>query len=57
MITNSEELYCGGLSDCETSSRAGLCLPDRRRVRKRTTAKPRPVLQELDAEGLPYVTT
>ena len=58
MIKNSEEFYhCGGLTDYETSSRAGLCLPDRRRVKNRNTAKPRPVLQELDAEGVQYVTT
>jgi len=39
MITSSEEFYhCDGLSDCETSSRAGLCMPDRRRVKNRPTA-------------------
>jgi hypothetical protein len=61
MIRNSEEFHhCGGLSDCETSSRAGRCLPDRKRVINRPTAKPRSVLQaetfeELDAEVLQYV--
>jgi len=58
MITNSEEFYlCGGSSECENSCRAGLCLPDRKRVKNRHNAKPRSVLQELDAEGLQLVTT
>jgi len=52
MITNSEEFcHCGGLSDCETFSRAGLCLPDRRRVKKQNHCKTEDCVTGIERRG------